>query len=247
MSARVSHVAIASDQYALNGRFYESLFGMKPSSKPRPARSVVLGDVLGEGEDFDLALEGVNVRRQIPSHVKPFAALKYPHAAPKLDPALSFTTSTNLPFRKTKVTSLRPTGSMSGMGTITITIRPRQARPSLYSRNSLPSRISLVFGSPQRASTDSFVTRAASDVEQSLNSPMFARSGQYIPKARLGYVSRSVVVRLTRPTQPDTRNVIDKMMWRNFILIVARSEIGSISTRRRGVRLTSNRVSLHAP
>jgi catechol 2,3-dioxygenase-like lactoylglutathione lyase family enzyme len=44
MAARVNHVAIASDQYALNGRFYESLFGMKPSSKPRPARSVVLGD-----------------------------------------------------------------------------------------------------------------------------------------------------------------------------------------------------------
>ena len=36
MSARVNHVAIASDQYALNGRFYESLFGMKPSAKPRP-------------------------------------------------------------------------------------------------------------------------------------------------------------------------------------------------------------------
>src|SRR6266581_2780480 len=44
MASRVNHVAITSDQYALNGRFYESLFGMKPSSKPRPARSVVLGD-----------------------------------------------------------------------------------------------------------------------------------------------------------------------------------------------------------
>ena len=44
MASRVNHVAIASDQYALNGRFYEALFGMKPSSKPRPARSVVLGD-----------------------------------------------------------------------------------------------------------------------------------------------------------------------------------------------------------
>ena len=44
MGARVNHVAIASDYYALNGRFYESLFGMKTSSKPRPARSVVLGD-----------------------------------------------------------------------------------------------------------------------------------------------------------------------------------------------------------
>jgi catechol 2,3-dioxygenase-like lactoylglutathione lyase family enzyme len=44
MPARVNHVAIATDQYALNGRFYESLFGMRTSSKPRPARSVVLGD-----------------------------------------------------------------------------------------------------------------------------------------------------------------------------------------------------------
>src|SRR3954465_13414450 len=44
MFARINHVAICSDHYALNGRFYESLFGMKPSSKPRPARSVVLGD-----------------------------------------------------------------------------------------------------------------------------------------------------------------------------------------------------------
>ena len=44
MFARINHVAIASDQYAMNGRFYEALFGMKPSSKPRPARSVVVGD-----------------------------------------------------------------------------------------------------------------------------------------------------------------------------------------------------------
>ncbi|HEX3484792.1 MAG TPA: VOC family protein [Micropepsaceae bacterium] len=44
MPAKLNHVAIASDQYALNGRFYEALFGMKPSSKPRPARSVVIGD-----------------------------------------------------------------------------------------------------------------------------------------------------------------------------------------------------------
>jgi len=44
MAARVNHVAIASDYYALNGRFYQSLFDMKASSKPRPARSVVLGD-----------------------------------------------------------------------------------------------------------------------------------------------------------------------------------------------------------
>jgi len=44
MASRVNHIAIASDHYAINGRFYEALFGMKPSSKPRPARSVVLGD-----------------------------------------------------------------------------------------------------------------------------------------------------------------------------------------------------------
>ena len=44
MPSRVNHVAIASDHYAINGRFYELLFGMKTSSKPRPARSVVLGD-----------------------------------------------------------------------------------------------------------------------------------------------------------------------------------------------------------
>lgn len=44
MFARINHVAIASDDYALNGKFYEALFGMRPSSKPRPARSVVVGD-----------------------------------------------------------------------------------------------------------------------------------------------------------------------------------------------------------
>jgi catechol 2,3-dioxygenase-like lactoylglutathione lyase family enzyme len=44
MPTKLNHVAIASDHYAINGRFYEALFGMKPSSKPRPARSVVLGD-----------------------------------------------------------------------------------------------------------------------------------------------------------------------------------------------------------
>jgi hypothetical protein len=44
MPACINHVAICSDHYALNGRSYEALFGMKPSSKPRPARSVVLRD-----------------------------------------------------------------------------------------------------------------------------------------------------------------------------------------------------------
>lgn len=44
MGVRLNHVAIASDQYAMNGRFYQALFGMKASSKPRPARSVSVGD-----------------------------------------------------------------------------------------------------------------------------------------------------------------------------------------------------------
>jgi len=30
MSARINHVAITSDYYAVNARFYESLFGMRP-------------------------------------------------------------------------------------------------------------------------------------------------------------------------------------------------------------------------
>ena len=37
MPARIDHVAICSDHYVLNGRFYEVLFGMKPSRKPRAA------------------------------------------------------------------------------------------------------------------------------------------------------------------------------------------------------------------
>ena len=44
MFAKINHVAIASDNYAMNGKFYEALFGMKPSSRPRAARSVVVGD-----------------------------------------------------------------------------------------------------------------------------------------------------------------------------------------------------------
>ncbi len=44
MAAKLNHVAIASDHYAVNARFYESLFGMTTSSRPRPARAVVVGD-----------------------------------------------------------------------------------------------------------------------------------------------------------------------------------------------------------
>ena len=44
MAAKINHVAIATDQYATNARFYQSLFGMTTASKPRPARAVTVGD-----------------------------------------------------------------------------------------------------------------------------------------------------------------------------------------------------------
>src|SRR5256885_8831458 len=45
MSARINHVAITSDYYAVNARFYESLFGMRPGKKTLPpSRAISLGD-----------------------------------------------------------------------------------------------------------------------------------------------------------------------------------------------------------
>jgi catechol 2,3-dioxygenase-like lactoylglutathione lyase family enzyme len=45
MSARINHVAITSDYYAMNARFYEALFGMKPGKRTLPpARAISLGD-----------------------------------------------------------------------------------------------------------------------------------------------------------------------------------------------------------
>lgn len=46
MSARINHVAITSDHYAINARFYEALFGMKQGKTNRlpPARAISLGD-----------------------------------------------------------------------------------------------------------------------------------------------------------------------------------------------------------
>ena len=45
MSARINHVAITSDYYAMNARFYEALFGMKTGKKTLPpARAISLGD-----------------------------------------------------------------------------------------------------------------------------------------------------------------------------------------------------------
>lgn len=99
MFAKINHVAIASDYYAMNGKFYEALFGMRPSSRPRPARSVVVGDgYVGlnciprregrtsgldhfgiEVEDLDLAID--RIRKFDPSleavkrpPIRPFAA-----------------------------------------------------------------------------------------------------------------------------------------------------------------------------
>ncbi len=45
MSSRINHVAITSDHYAINARFYEALFGMKTGKKPLPpARAISIGD-----------------------------------------------------------------------------------------------------------------------------------------------------------------------------------------------------------
>ena len=45
MSARINHVAITSDYYATNARFYESLFGMRTAKKTLPpSRAISLGD-----------------------------------------------------------------------------------------------------------------------------------------------------------------------------------------------------------
>ena len=44
MSAKLNHLAITSDIYASNARFYMALFGMKGSSNTRPARAMPAGD-----------------------------------------------------------------------------------------------------------------------------------------------------------------------------------------------------------
>ena len=44
MFAKLKHVAIVSDQYTLLGRFYEGMFGMKPSQNARPFGAVVVRD-----------------------------------------------------------------------------------------------------------------------------------------------------------------------------------------------------------
>jgi catechol 2,3-dioxygenase-like lactoylglutathione lyase family enzyme len=44
MFAKLKHLAIVSDQYTLLGRFYEGMFGMKPSANARPFGAVVVRD-----------------------------------------------------------------------------------------------------------------------------------------------------------------------------------------------------------
>jgi len=44
MSAKLRHVAIVSDQYALQGRFYQAVFGMTQASDTRPERAVTVSD-----------------------------------------------------------------------------------------------------------------------------------------------------------------------------------------------------------
>ncbi len=44
MFAKINHLAIASDYYATNARFYQALFGMKASNTQRPARAAPVGD-----------------------------------------------------------------------------------------------------------------------------------------------------------------------------------------------------------
>ena len=44
MFARLNHIAITTDHYAINAKFYEALFGLRTAKKPRPARAVVVSD-----------------------------------------------------------------------------------------------------------------------------------------------------------------------------------------------------------
>jgi len=44
MPARIRHIAIVSDQYALEGRFYQAVFGMRMADDTRPDRAVTVSD-----------------------------------------------------------------------------------------------------------------------------------------------------------------------------------------------------------
>jgi catechol 2,3-dioxygenase-like lactoylglutathione lyase family enzyme len=44
MMAQINHMAIISPHYPRLGKFYEAVFGLKPSSKSRPAAAITIGD-----------------------------------------------------------------------------------------------------------------------------------------------------------------------------------------------------------
>ncbi len=44
MFAQINHMAIISPRYPLLGKFYEAVFGLKPSSKSRPSSAITIGD-----------------------------------------------------------------------------------------------------------------------------------------------------------------------------------------------------------
>jgi catechol 2,3-dioxygenase-like lactoylglutathione lyase family enzyme len=44
MFAKLNHLAIVSENYAVSGKFYEAIFGMRTASNPRPGRAVTVGD-----------------------------------------------------------------------------------------------------------------------------------------------------------------------------------------------------------
>src|SRR5438067_12246762 len=44
MTAKIKHIALVSDNYALQGKFYEAAFGMRSAADPRPERAVTVGD-----------------------------------------------------------------------------------------------------------------------------------------------------------------------------------------------------------
>lgn len=44
MATRLKHIALVSDRYAVQGKFYEAAFGMRTSAETRPERAVTVGD-----------------------------------------------------------------------------------------------------------------------------------------------------------------------------------------------------------
>ena len=44
MTAKLKHIALVSDNYALQGKFYEAAFGMRTAADPRPDRAVTVSD-----------------------------------------------------------------------------------------------------------------------------------------------------------------------------------------------------------